>query len=173
MAFAISLLLRLRYSARLMHCAMRMLHRRIYGIKLNRHFARINQVMPCACRNNEDAVLFNTGLKIEVVFRTAHFYNSAALLDADELVCIWVNFKPNIFTCIYAHKRELQMPAGPQGSSITIVIDSCFFYINCKRLRTIINGIRVALVLPISLAWAFMRWICAIQGNHSSCGFNS
>ena len=167
-----SLFLCLRYSACLMHCAMRMLYRRIYGIKLNRRSARINQVMPCACRNNEYAVLSNTGLKIEVVFRTAHFYNSAALLDADELVCIRVNLKPDIFTCIYAHKRELQMPAGPQGSSITIVIDSCFFNINCKRLRPIINGIGAALILPTSLAWVFMRWICAIQGNHSSCGFN-
>lgn len=90
-----------------------MLGRRIDGIQLDWLVAGVNEVVPCAGRNDERAILLNAGLKIQSVFLLAHFYNALTSFQAYELVKVGVDLQSDIFPGINAHQRKLQMLSRP------------------------------------------------------------
>jgi hypothetical protein len=74
--------------------------------------------MPGSGRHKNGIACRNLPLESKAVPAATHFHYSASLLNAQELVCIRVNFKANVTSWGYTHQCELKMLPSPQRCAV-------------------------------------------------------
>jgi hypothetical protein len=74
--------------------------------------------MPRSGRNKNGIACRNLSLESKAVLAAPHFHYSTSLLNAQELICIRVNFKADVTFWGYAHQRELKMLPSPQRCAV-------------------------------------------------------
>jgi hypothetical protein len=80
--------------------------------------------MPGSGRNKHRIPGRQTLSDIRVVTARAHFHHRTSLLDPDQLVGIFVNFKTDFTAGRNAHQRHLQMRTRPERCAKILILSS-------------------------------------------------